>query len=86
MRTYHMPIRADRWTLQSLAAALVEVLPQAPDGSHTRTEFLRGFVDGYLGRPYEAVVEQDDPIFVAPSDNPYRRGYHLGGISRVSRN
>ena len=74
------------WQTRELARALVPALPLAPLEPDRRTEWITGFIDGYLDRPYRRVVPERDPVFPIPSDDPYRKGYYVGRFSRTCGN
>lgn len=75
------------WELAELAERLADAIVMAPMLREHRVRWLRGYVHGYRGQPYEIDgIKHDSDFFpVVPTSDPYRQGFVQGRAER-SRN
>lgn len=73
--------------LVRLGLCLAGALHGAPREPDRRARWIRGFVHGYLGMPYEVVdgiTYETGFTPVVHSPDPYRQGYFAGQQERTS--
>ena len=71
-----------------LAERLLVTMTEVPIGPAHRSRWVRGFVHGYLGLPYDVDGIRHSKHFepIVPSSDPYRQGFLNGRAQRMPRN
>lgn len=81
-------MRNSEQTFQLLADGLASAFATAPEQPDLLKRWLRGFVDGCLGRPYhpDGIEYPGGFVLIFESPDPYRSGYFQGLSARMPRN
>ena len=74
--------------IAEMAERLLNAVGVAPASHDAKARWVRGFVHGYLGLPYEIDGIRHSRHFFppVPSADPYRHGFFQGRAERTSRN